>query len=76
MTASFLKQHDTRNFTRKEVEALLGTQTAYYNYDTNLAYVVGPDTVRSMYGKGYLLVFEADKDDGRIDNVFFFPEVE
>lgn len=76
MTASFLKQHDTRNFTRKEVEALLGTQTAYYNYDTNLAYVVGPDTVRSMYGKGYLLVFEADKDNGRIDSVFFVPEVE
>lgn len=76
MTASFLKQHDTTNFTRKEVEALLGTQTAYYNYDTNLAYVVGPDTVRSMYGKGYLLVFEADKDTGRIDSVFFVPDVE
>lgn len=76
MTASFLKQHDTKNFTRQEVEALLGTQTAYYNYDTNLAYVVGPDTVRSMYGKGYLLVFEADKDTGRIDSVFFVPDVE
>lgn len=76
MTASFLKQYDTRNFTRKEVEALLGTQTAYYNYDTNLAYVVGPDTVRSMYGKGYLLVFEADKDTGRIDSAFFVPDVE
>lgn len=76
MTASFLEQYDTRGFTRKDIEALLGEQTAYYNYDSNLAYVVGPDTVQSMYGKGYLLVFEGDKDDGRIESVFFVPAVE
>jgi len=29
-----------------------------------------------MYGKGYLLVFEADKDTGRIDSVFFVPDLE
>jgi len=76
MTASFLKQYDTKGLTRKDIEALLGKQTAYYNYDSNLAYVVGPDTVRSMYGKGYILVFEGDKDDGRIESVFFVPGVE
>lgn len=75
MTASFLKQYDTRNFTRKDVEALLGTQTGYYDYDSNIVYVVGPDTVKNMYGKGYLLVFEADKEDGKIEKVFFDPEV-
>jgi len=76
MTASFLEQYDTSNFTRKDVEALLGKQTGYYDYDSNLAYVVGPNTVKNMYGKGYLLVFEADKDDGTIDSVFFVPDVE
>lgn len=76
MTASFLKQYDTRGFMRKDIEALLGKQTAYYDYDSNLAYVVGPDTVRSMYGNGYLLVFEGDKDTGKIDSVFFVPDIE
>lgn len=51
-------------------------KTGYHDYDTNLAQVVGPDTVRSTYGKGYLLVFEADKDTGRIDSVFFVPDLE
>ena len=76
MTASFLKQYDTKGYTRQDIEALLGKQTAYYDYDSNLAYVVGPDTVRSMYGNGYLLVFEGDKDNGKIESVFFVPDVE
>jgi len=76
MTASFLEQYDVSGFHRKDIEALLGPQTSYYDYDTNLAYVVGPDTVRSMYASGYLLVFAADKYDGEIDSVFFFPDVE
>lgn len=75
MTASFFEQYDVSGFKRKDIEALLGAQTSYYDYDTNLAYVVGPDTVRSMYGPGYLLVFEADKYDGEIDSVFFVPDV-
>ena len=76
MTASFLKKYDTRGFARRDVEELLGKQTGYFHYDTNLAYVVGPDTVRSIYGKGYLLVFEGDKSNGKIDSVFFVPEVD
>ncbi|WP_137173984.1 hypothetical protein [Massilia sp. HP4] len=76
MTASFLEQYDLSDFdSRKKVEALLGSQTAYFDYDSNVAYFVGPDTVQSMYGPGYLLVFEADKDDGKIERVFFFPRV-
>lgn len=77
MTASFLEQYNLSDFnSRKKVEALLGPQTSYFDYDSNVAYVVGPDTVRSMYGPGYLLVFEADKYDGQIERVFFFPDVE
>ncbi|TXF99068.1 hypothetical protein [Massilia arenae] len=76
MTASFLDQYDTKNFTRKDIEALLGTQTGYYDYDSNIVYVVGPDTVKNMYGKGYLLIFEANKNNGKIDKVFFDPEVQ
>lgn len=77
MTASFLKQYEVSDFnSRKKIEALLGPQTAYYDYDTNVAYVVGPNTVKTMYGPGYLWVFEADKYDGQIERVFFVPDVE
>jgi len=77
MTATFLEQYDVSDFNnRKKVETLLGPQTAYYDYDTNVAYVVGPNTVKTMYGPGYLWVFEADKDNGKIDRVYFVPDVE
>ncbi|WP_143054563.1 hypothetical protein [Massilia timonae] len=76
MTASLLRKHDVTSFHRKEVVALLGAPTGYYDYDTNPAYFVGPTTVESMYGKGYLLVFETDKYNGEVDRVFFLPEVE
>lgn len=77
MTASFLEQYDASDFdSREKVEALLGPQTAYYDYDTNVAYVVGPNTVETMYGPGYLWVFEADKYDGQIKRVYFVPDVE
>ncbi|MDY0961221.1 hypothetical protein [Massilia sp. CFBP9026] len=76
MTASLLDQYDTSSFTRHDVVALLGPPTGYYDHDTNPAYFVGPTTVESMYGKGYLLVFQTNKYDGEVDSVFFFPEVE
>lgn len=76
MTASLLKKHDVTSYHRKEIVALLGEPTGYYDYDTNPAYFVGPTTVESMYGKGYLLVFLTDKSNGDVDSVMFFPEVE
>lgn len=76
MTASLLSKHDVTNFHRKEVVALLGAPTGYYDYDTNPAYFVGPTTVESVYGKGYMLVFETDKYNGKVDRVFFLPAVE
>lgn len=75
MVASLLKQHKVTRLRRSDIERLLGASTGYFDYDTNLAYFVGPTTVESMYGKGYLLVFETDKNDGQVDRVFFLPEV-
>ena len=76
MTASLLKKYDLTSLHRKEIEALLGEPTGYFDYDTNPAYFVGPITVESMYGKGYLLVFLTNKNNGDVDRVIFFPEVE
>lgn len=76
MTASLLKKYDLTSLHRKEIEALLGEPTGYFDYDTNPAYFVGPTTVESMYGKGYLLVFLTNKNNGDVDRVIFFPEVE
>ena len=74
MVASFLKAHPTVGHPKDEVISLLGTPTGYYDYDENLAYVVGPDTVASDYAKGFLLVFESDKNTGKIARVFFVPD--
>ena len=76
MTASLLKKHDLQRSSGSDVVALLGRPTGYYDYDTNPAYVVGPATVESLYTKGYLLVFETDKDNGKVERIFFVPAVE
>lgn len=76
MTASLLRKYDVTSLHRTEIEALLGEPTGYFDYDTNPAYFVGPKTVESMYGKGYLLVFLTGKSNGDVDSVIFFPEVE
>lgn len=75
MTASFLRKHDATTLDRHQIERLLGSPTGYYYYDNNPAYFVGPESVVSEHGHGYLWVFEADKDDGTIKRVFFVPEV-
>lgn len=76
MTASFLRQYDVKAMNRTQVERILGPSTGYYYYDNNPAYFVGPDTVSSIHGKGYLLAFDADKTDGQIEQVRFVPEVQ
>ena len=75
MTASLLKKHDLKRSSGSDVVALIGRPTGYYDYDTNPAYVVGPTTVESVYTKGYLLVFETDKDNGKVERIFFVPAV-
>lgn len=76
MTASLLKQHDLTRSNGQDIVALLGRPTGYYDYDTNPAYVVGPTSVESVYAKGYLLVFETDKENGKAVRIFFVPDVE
>ena len=76
MTASLLKKHDLKQSNGSDIVALLGRPTGYYDYDTNPAYVVGPATVESVYTKGYLLVFETDKEHGKVERIFFVPDVE
>ena len=75
MTASFLRQYDVTALDRRQIEKILGQSTGYYYYDNNPAYFVGPDTVKSIHGKGYLWVFEANKNNGQIERVHFVPEV-
>ena len=76
MTASLLKKHDLKRANGSDIVALLGRPTGYYDDNTNPAYVVGPTTVESVYTKGYLLVFETDKDNGKVERIFFVPAVE
>ena len=75
MTASFLRKVRPKPLNRRDVEKMLGHPTGYYYYDNNPAYFVGPNTVSSIHGTGYLWVFEANKNDGSIERVFFVPEV-
>jgi len=76
MTASFLRKYKATALDRTQIEEVLGHPTGYYYYDTNPAYFVGPNTVESIHGYGYLWVFEANKNDGRIERVFFVPDVQ
>ena len=74
MTASFLRKYNATELHRTQIEKLLGHPTGYY-YNNNPAYFVGPNTVESIHGYGYLWVFEASKNDGQIERVFFVPEI-
>lgn len=75
MTASFLRKYKPASLNRRDIVRLLGEPTGYYHYDTNPAYYVGLNAAQNNDGDGYLWVFEADKDNGQIDRVFFLPEV-
>lgn len=75
MVASLLAKHAPSSLTAKDVISLLGTPTSYYLYDENPAYVVGPKSIQSEYGRGYVLAFLTDKDTGKVVKVLFIPEV-
>jgi hypothetical protein len=74
MVASFLSQHAPSSLSANTVKELLGPPTGYYDYDENVAYFVGPQSVQSQYGKGYLLAFVTDKTSGKITSVKIIPE--
>lgn len=75
MLASFLAKHKATALTAKEVVGLLGSPTGYYEYDEYPTYFVGPASVESEYGKGYLLAFVTDKSSGKVLKVVLVPKV-
>lgn len=74
MVFSLLQQHPPTKLKSKDIQDLLGTPTGYYDHDENPAYFVGPKTVESEFGKGYLLVFLTNKATGKIDALKILPE--
>lgn len=75
MVADFLATHETQGAEKATITTLLGDPTGYYDYDSNLAYVVGPTgEVESVYADGYLLVFETK--DGKVTEVRAVPELD
>ncbi|UVW27587.1 hypothetical protein [Massilia sp. H6] len=75
MLASFLTKHPADELTAERVKQLLGTPTGYADYDEDPAYVVGPPTVESKYGKGHLLIFVTDKKTGRVLKTRLVPKI-
>lgn len=75
MTASLIAQHPPVTQTAQGLRDLLGPPTGYFDYDENLAYVVGPTSIASKYAQGYLLVFMVDKASGKITSARFEPPV-
>ncbi|WP_157968866.1 hypothetical protein [Tropicimonas sp. IMCC34011] len=73
MVHEFLAGHDVVGMTREEVVALLGEPTTYYDRDENLGWLVGPATVSSPYGRGYLLGMRVKK--GRVTSVTAIPQL-
>ncbi|MEH6434042.1 hypothetical protein [Massilia sp. DD77] len=73
MVASFLAKHPPDRLTTQQVKQLLGEPTGYYDYDENLAYLIGPATVESQYGKERMLVFITDKRTGNVEEVELVP---
>jgi hypothetical protein len=74
MVYSFLSQHDLMSLSASDIRQLLGEPTAYYDYDENVAYFVGPASVASEYGMGYLLAFVVDKASGKVVSAKIIPE--
>ena len=75
MLASFLTKHPVNELTAEQVKHLLGTPTGYADYDEDPAYVVGPSTVESEYGRGHLLIFVTDKKTGRVLETRLVPKI-
>lgn len=75
MVYSFLKNHNITTMTYDDMVNLLGKSTGYYNYDSFPAYLVGPKTVKSEYGQGYLLAFPTDDETGKIKGYRLIPDI-
>jgi hypothetical protein len=74
MIFSLLKKHDVKKMKVEEIKSLLGNSTAYYEYDEFPAYLVGPKSIKSDYGDGYLLAFPFDRKTGLIREYIIIPK--
>lgn len=74
MVGSFLSQYPVTQLTRAEIRDLLGEPTGAIGRDDTLCYFVGPTTVVSQYGRGYLLIFFLDQG-GKVRAVDIVPPV-
>lgn len=72
----FFEKNPPHELTGAQVRQLLGQPTGYADYDEDPAYLVGPSTVSSKYGNGYLLIFVTDKTTGRVLETRLVPEIE
>jgi len=75
MVYSFLMNHDIHKMVASDIKNLLGPSTAYYNYDEFPAYLVGPKSIKTEFGNGYLFAFPIDRKTGRIKNFVINPAI-
>ena len=76
MVYSFLRNHDVKKLKVEKIRSLLGEYTAYYEYDECPAYSIGPQTIESGHGKGYLLAFPFDRKTGITKKYVIIPDPE
>lgn len=74
MIYSFIKTHDVKSMTSKDIFDFLGKSTAYYQYDDFPAYLVGPENVKSEAGSGYLLAFPVSRSTGLVQRYVVQPD--
>mgnify|MGYP000296433805 CR=1 FL=1 len=60
MAYDLIKKVQSEKLNSEQIKDLLGQPTGYFDYDETPAYFVGPQTVTSQYGKGYLIAFPFD----------------
>lgn len=74
MLFSLFQKHDVTKMQVEDIRLLLGLSTAYYEYDEFPAYLIGPESVKSDYGNGYLLAFPFDRETGKIIKYVLIPD--
>ena len=73
MVFSWASSFPNEGLSRDDVVADLGEPDARYLSDANLTYRVGPQTVESRFGKGYLFSLIPDTTNGRFVRFWIMP---
>jgi len=77
MVYQLLKRNKFVGKNPAEVRTILGEPTGYYDYDSNLAYLVGKEgAANTVYANTYMLVFVTDKEKtGNVVKVITVPDL-